>query len=223
MLMVILRHGDCIVSRTSAALIEPLGGNFMSFMEVPIFPLSTVLAPGGPLLLRIFEPRYLDMIGKCLRTDSGFGVSLIQEGTESGTAKVHLLGTLAKIADWYQYDDGVLGITAIGLQRYRLHGTQRKTDGLMVGQVTLLPREVPQALPEQYAYLAEVVKRVMGQMGPQYDLIEQDYESATWIGFRLLEVLPLSDEQKQFGLEIIDPIERLEMVARVVDKMGVER
>ena len=192
----------------------------MSLMEVPIFPLSTVLAPGGPLLLRIFEPRYLDMVGRCLRNDSGFGVSLIQSGVETGTTKVHMMGTLAKIADWYQYDDGVLGITAIGLQRYRLHGTDRKPDGLVVGQVALVKREKPQSLPQQYGYLADVVERVMGQMGPQYDLIEKDYESASWVGFRLLELLPLSDEQKQFGLEITDPIERLAMVASVVDKMG---
>jgi len=192
----------------------------MSYMEIPIFPLATVLAPGGPLLLRIFEPRYLDMVSQCLRHDSGFGVSLIQKGSETGPAAVHRMGTLAKIADWYQYEDGVLGITAVGLQRFRTYQTEKKRDGLIIGQVALVNRETPQPLPEQYGYLADVVERIMGQLGSHYDLIEKDFNNASWIGFRLMEALPLTDEQKQFGLEITDPIERLEMVAAVVDKLG---
>ncbi|MFK8031661.1 MAG: LON peptidase substrate-binding domain-containing protein [Gammaproteobacteria bacterium] len=195
----------------------------MSYMEIPIFPLSTVLAPGGPLLLRIFEPRYLDMVAKCLSGDSGFGVSLIQEGTETSSSKVHAIGTFAKIADWYQYDDGLLGITTIGLQRYRLVDTFVKEDGLLVGQVTLLNREEPEPLPAQYRHLADVVERVLGEIGSHYDIIERDYANASWVGYRLMELLPLTNEQKQFGLEITDPIERLEMVATMVEKMeGLE-
>ncbi len=194
----------------------------MSFVQLPIFPLSTVLAPGGPLLLRIFEARYLDMVSHCLSHESSFGVSLIREGSETGDAQVHELGTFAKIADWYQYEDGVLGITAVGLQRYRLHDTSRRPDGLLIGQVSLLKRETPVPLPPEFGYLADVVKRVMAQMGSHYDLIEQDYDNASWIGFRLMELLPLSDQQKQFGLEITDPLERLEMLSAVVDKIGTK-
>lgn len=192
----------------------------MSFMEIPIFPLSTVLAPGGPLLLRIFEPRYLEMVAGCLKNDSGFGVSLIQEGVETGPASVHRMGTFAKIADWYQYDDGLLGITAVGLQRYRLHETRKKENGLLVGQVSLVQRESPLPLPAEYQHLAAVVERVLDQIGEHYDLIERDYSNASWVGFRLMEFLPLSDEQKQMGLEITDPMERLAMVAEVVNTMG---
>lgn len=191
----------------------------MSYMEIPIFPLSTVLAPGGPLMLRIFEPRYVDMVAKCLSQDSGFGVSLIQDGSETAAAKVHAIGTFAKIADWYQYDDGLLGITTIGLQRYRLIDTTVKEDGLLVGQVTLLKREEQEPLPAQYRHLAGVVERVLDQIGSHYDFIERDFTNASWVGYRLLELLPLTNEQKQFGLEITDPIERLEMVAGVVEKM----
>ncbi|MEM7083562.1 MAG: LON peptidase substrate-binding domain-containing protein [Pseudomonadota bacterium] len=191
----------------------------MSYMEIPLFPLSTVLTPGGPLLLRIFEPRYLEMVGKCLSSDSGFGVSLIQEGSETATDKVHAIGTFAKIADWYQYDDGLLGITAIGLQRFRLVDTSVKNNGLLVGQVTLLNREPAVPVPAQYRHLAEIVERILGETGSHYELIERDFANASWVGYRLMEFLPLTNEQKQFGLEICDPIERLELLVGVVEKM----
>ena len=89
-------------------------------MQVPLFPLRTVLYPGGPLPLRIFEPRYIDMVSKCLKKDCQFGVLLIREGNEAGAASTYNIGTLARITDWYQGSDGLLGITAVGEQRFRL-------------------------------------------------------------------------------------------------------
>ena len=86
-------------------------------MEVPIFPLNTVLFPGGPLPLRIFEPRYIDMVSHCMKTESPFGVLLIREGSEAGQATTFDIGTLARITDLYQGSDGLLGVTAIGEQR----------------------------------------------------------------------------------------------------------
>ena len=88
-------------------------------MEIPLFPLHTVLYPGGPLPLRIFEQRYLDMISRCLKSESLFGVLLIKNGNEAGLAETWNVGTLAKIVDWYQGSDGLLGVTAIGQQRFR--------------------------------------------------------------------------------------------------------
>ena len=82
-------------------------------MQVPLFPLNTVLFPGGPLPLRIFEPRYLAMVSDCVSNDSPFGVLLIRKGGETGPASTHEVGTLARISDWYQGSDGLLGITAI--------------------------------------------------------------------------------------------------------------
>ena len=84
-------------------------------MQVPLFPLNTVLFPGGPLPLRIFEARYVDMISHCLKENASFGVLLIREGQEAGTpASTFEVGTLARIVDWYQGSDGLLGVTAIG-------------------------------------------------------------------------------------------------------------
>ena len=107
-------------------------------MEVPLFPLRTVLYPGGPLPLRIFEQRYLDMISRCMKTDSPFGVLLIRKGSESGPAETFDIGTLARITDWYQGSDGLLGVTATGTERFRLLSGRRESDGLLVGEVELL-------------------------------------------------------------------------------------
>ncbi|HKL63591.1 MAG TPA: LON peptidase substrate-binding domain-containing protein [Woeseiaceae bacterium] len=110
----------------------------MSDTEIPLFPLRTVLYPEGPLPLRIFETRYVDMISRCLREDAGFGVVLIREGTETGTASTCATGTLAKIIDWYQGSDGLLGITAQGSRRFRLETVRQAPDGLNFGRVEWL-------------------------------------------------------------------------------------
>ena len=106
-------------------------------MEVPLFPLRTVLFPGGPLPLRIFEQRYLDMISSCLKRDEPFGVVLIRSGSEVGSAEVYDSGTLARITDWYQGSDGLLGITATGTDRFRIRSSSRQPDGLLIGDVEI--------------------------------------------------------------------------------------
>jgi Lon protease-like protein len=93
-----------------------------------------VLFPGGPLPLRIFEARYLDMISRCLKTDTPFGVLLIRDGDETGAARTHTVGTLARIVDWYQGSDGLLGVTAAGEQRFRLLDVGIQPDGLNAGR-----------------------------------------------------------------------------------------
>ena len=110
-------------------------------MQVPLFPLNTVLFPGGPLPLRIFEPRYLGLVSRCLKSDMPFGVLLIRDGGETGPATTHNIGTLARITDWYQGSDGLLGITAIGEQRFRLIASERQDDGLNIGDVETLENE----------------------------------------------------------------------------------
>ena len=90
-------------------------------IQIPLFPLGTVLFPGGPLPLRIFEPRYLDMVSDCLRNDKAFGVCLIKDGREVGEpAQPFDVGTMAKIVDWDRTDDGLLAITALGTSRFRI-------------------------------------------------------------------------------------------------------
>ena len=192
-------------------------------MQVPLFPLNTVLFPGGPLPLRIFEPRYLDMISSCLRSDAPFGVVLIREGHETGPATTYDVGTLARITDWYQGSDGLLGITAVGERRFRVLSKSRQRDGLNIGDVEIIDTEPSAELPEEYQPMAQILAGVLGNLGRLYESLDTNYEDAGWVGYRFAEILPIAPEQKQSCLEIEDPIERLRVVREVLrDVRGSE-
>jgi Lon protease-like protein len=185
-------------------------------MRVPLFPLQTVLYPGGPLPLRIFESRYLDMISQCLKDESHFGVLLIREGDETGPATTHDVGTLATITDWYQGSDGLLGITAVGVERFRVQGSTRLSDGLNVGDVQPLGTDESRELPEEFRPLAHILAGVLDDLGKLYEDVEKRYDDAGWIAYRYAEILPITPEQKQLCLETEDPIERLSMMREVL-------
>lgn len=169
--------------------------------------------------LRIFETRYLDMIGRCMKDERGFGVLAIRDGTGTGAAEVHQVGTLASIVDWYQFDDGLLGITVLGQMRFMLHSVRQRSDGLNVGEVDFLEQEMEIELPERYHDLLTLLQNVMSELEAQYRFVEKDYGDAGWVGCRLAEVLPLSLEQKQMCLEISDPIRRLDVLLPMVESM----
>ena len=181
--------------------------------EVPVFPLNTVLLPGGALPLRIFETRYIDMVRRCLREDAGFVVTQIAAGSETGSARFHAVGTLAKICDFDQYEDGLLGITGIGEQRVQIVEARQLEDGLHVGRVAQLAADTEADLPEEYTYLARLLEQFIDQIGGHYDALKKDYASAGWVGSRLAELLPISGDLKQACLELTQPIERLELLA----------
>src|SRR5215472_14441288 len=101
--------------------------------ELALFPLNTVLFPGGALPLRIFETRYLDMVSRCLKEGQGFGVCLIREGAETGAAKIHMAGTLAEIGDWSRGEDSLLHILVRGTRRFRVSALRQQPDGLNLG------------------------------------------------------------------------------------------
>ncbi len=186
-------------------------------MEVPLFPLRTVLYPGGPLPLRIFEPRYLDMVSKCIKDSSPFGVLLIKAGSEAGPATTYDVGTLARITDWYQGSDGLLGITAVGDERFRLVSSSRQPDGLAIGDIELIPTETTRTLPDEYRPLANILSGVLDDLGRLYEPLDKRYDDAGWVGYRFAEILPISPEQKQSCLEADDPVGRLEMMREVLD------
>lgn len=186
-------------------------------MRIPLFPLNTVLFPGGPLPLRIFETRYIDMISERVQKDAPFGVLLIREGNEAGSSSTHEVGTLAKISDWYQGSDGLLGVTAIGGQRFRLLSADRQPDGLNVGEVELLPDEEPLALPDKYKGMVDILGGVLDDLGRLYESLERHFDDAGWVTYRFVEILPLELEQKQQCLENSDPAERLKLVIQLLD------
>ena len=155
-----------------------------------------MLFPGGPLRLRIFEPRYLDMVSRCMREDSGFGVALIVAGREAGgAAQTVEIGTLARIVDFEQLEDGLLGITARGERRFRIVHIHQESDGLNVCQVEWLDDEARAEVPPQHAVLAELLRRALEQIGPAYGEVTPAYEDATWVGMRLAEILPLARDR----------------------------
>jgi len=190
-------------------------------MEVPLFPLRTVLYPGGPLPLRIFEQRYLDMVSRCISEEEPFGVLLIRTGGETGPAETYGTGTLALITDWYQGSDGLLGVTATGQQRFRLISSRREHDGLLVGEIELLPAGQVCPLPDDCRPLAQILSGVLDDLGRLYEDVDKDYDDAGWVGFRFAEILPLTPEQKQACLETDDPLERLESMRKVLEAVRV--
>ena len=186
----------------------------MSGAALPLFPLNTVLFPGGPLSLRIFEPRYLDMVRRCGREQSVFGVVLILAGAEVGeVTSVAGAGTTARLVDFTTRADGLLGIDCVGEQRFRLLRRWQQPDGLNWAEVEYLPAEPPCALPAAFQHLAQLLRELLPRLADAYARVPVRYEDAGWVGNRWAELLPLAAAQKQRLLELTDPIERLTQVA----------
>lgn len=185
---------------------------------LPLFPLNTVLFPGGPLRLRIFEPRYLDMISHCMRESSNFGVALIVEGREAGgKARTTGVGTTARIVDFERLEDGLLGITAHGDRKFSIIKVKTQSDGLNVANVNLLEAEPAIRIPDDLGILAELLKQAFVQVGAAYGDEVPRYDDASWVGMRLAEILPLPMPEKQQCLEMNDPVARLRLLRERLD------
>lgn len=176
--------------------------------ELPLFPLQTVLLPGGPLALRVFEPRYLDMVARCLRGENRFGVVAIRQGAEVGEATTYDFGTSAEIVDWSQERGGLLRIVAHGRDAFTIDSSRREADGLYVGNVTWLDAVPPQALPSEHASLSALLRRLVEPL-PLYRALPAAFDDAVWVGSRLVEILPLELSLKQSLLETRDAVQRL--------------
>jgi Lon protease-like protein len=178
--------------------------------SVPIFPLQTVLFPGSMLPLRIFEARYMDMAKGCLKTGDPFGVCLIREGAEVGAPAVpETVGCLARIADCDMEELGILKVRAEGLERFRLRDTRVEKQGLIVGDIERLPAEAKAPGAPGLADCALFLQKVFAAIGNERFAGEPAYEDATWVGFRLAEVLPLRNDVRQKLLELTDAELRL--------------
>ena len=196
-----------------------------TLQELPLFPLKTVLFPGGVLPLRIFETRYLDMVSRCMRTDSGFGVVTIHEGNEAGgqPTSIHPVGTLARIVDFDQTDDGLLGITCLGVQRLRVVGHRVQPDHLLIGQVLWLPDDPVESPLPGHEPLARVLRDLLEneELQSYAQFLAPDWENAAWIGNRLTEILPLPLEIRQALLEMTEPRERLDILLALFQEQRI--
>ena len=177
---------------------------------VPIFPLQTVLFPGGALPLKIFEVRYVDMAKACLKDKSLFGIALIREGQEVGTPAVpENVGCLARIADCDVEELGVLKVRAEGVERFRLVSSEVNKQGLIIGEVERVDTEAETSTAPGLEECAEFLRKAIVGIGAERFVEPFRFDDATWVGFRLAEILPLRIDVKQKLLELTDATMRL--------------
>lgn len=191
-------------------------------LDLPLFPLGTVLFPGGFLPLRIFEPRYLEMVAACMQQQAPFGVVLIRDGKEVGVAaEPHDVGTLAAIVDFDKGKDGLLMIACIGGERFRILERRIEANRLQRATVELLPAAEDRVLPPEYESLATFLRAVVNQPGLSRRIAppDIDYTSPREIGYRIAELLPVPPPAQQRLLEIEDPIERLAEISGLIRGM----
>jgi Lon protease-like protein len=186
--------------------------------EIPLFPLKTVLLPANTLGLKIFEPRYLDMIANCLRENSLFGVVLIHKGEETGIdTDVYSIGTTSTISDWEHRADGLLGITALGVERFEILSTRTQTDGLTLAEIKILEDNDSAEIPEQYHYMLELLDHISAQAGR----IKVDNQPFCQILYQLIYQLPIEAALKQRLLEIPDGVDRAVILHAELIRLGV--
>lgn len=191
---------------------------------IPLFPLRSVVFPGGRLSLQIFEQRYIDLVSRCMKTDSGFGVCLLLKGDElaqPGTQQqVSRVGMYCKIVDWDKLPNGLLGITVEGLRKFTVMDSWMSDNKLLMGSVRwesedFLGQPALPMSPDQDG-LVDLLRDLMA-----HPLIEElgvvmDFADQRQLGWRLAELLPIPVHQKQQLLEINDTSERLHEIENLV-------
>lgn len=209
--------------------------------SLPLFPLHAVLIPGAQLQLRIFEPRYLDLVRSCGRDDSGFGVCAILDGTESGAPAPSMdgqvsweagcrkrpipaaIGTEARIVDFTTLPDGLLGITVQGARRFHVERTRVRDNGLIVADVAWLDEPAAIPLAVEHDLLATLLRRLIEHMGGAHAHTDAAaYEDAAWVSWRLAELLPIALGDRQVLLQESDPEARLQHLLDLIPRLQPE-
>ena len=197
----------------------------MTSIDIPLFPLPAVLVPGGYLPLRIFEQRYIDMVRECSAHGSVFGVCLVNNSDKEKQPATHFrIGTTAEICDFSTLDDGLLGIVARGKQRFVIQQTRMRDNALLMAEVSLLAESEPVEVPEEYSVLSLIAGRFMEQLGSNFpEFRPDDLQDASWLGYRLTELLPLENQEKQTLMQITDPLDRLQVLLEVLPRFQEPR
>ncbi len=189
---------------------------------IPIFPLGTVLFPGGLLPLRVFETRYMDMTRERMKAQQPFGVCLISSGQEVGEAAVpESIGCLAHIRDWDMQDLGVLSLRTLGGQRFRIRDSEVTAQGLVRASVEMITPEPARTLPAEFAVCANLLEMVVVDKGAAVFAEPHQFNDATWVGYRLTEILPVPLAAKQRLLELDDSVLRLQILHRFLEQRGL--
>lgn len=187
---------------------------------LPIFPLSTVLFPGGEIVLRIFEPRYVAMVRRCLAENGPFGVCLIRAGFEVGTAAIpHEIGCTARISRWEEPAADRFLIRARGENRFRITTRAVADDGLISARTALLEPPDPMPLPEHFAPLRAMLEDAIERVGAEHFPAPQRLDDADWVACRIAEHLPITPERRQQLLEEDGPLQRLETISEILAEL----
>ncbi len=197
--------------------------------DLAIFPLNTVLFPGGVLPLRIFEARYIDMVRECTSADAPFGVCLITEGSEVGEAAQHeIVGCSARIVDFDADPRGLLNLRTIGEQRFRVIERRVADNGLIRADIELIEPDTASPVPQEFAGCATLVRRLVDDLearehDPMRRMIAEPYEfdSAVWVGNRLCEFLPIQPRARQKLMELEDAAARLSLIHQYLQQHGI--
>ncbi len=217
----------------------------LTLSQLPLFPLQTVLFPGGWMPLRIFEVRYLDMISRCHKAGAPFGIVCLSKGSEvrridpaappSGDAFAREvffpIGTLAHIERLERPQPGLLMIHCRGLQRFQIEASHQLTHGLWVADVSLQPPDVVVPVPDDLLSTRSALQRLLANLQEREptglsDLPLQppyQWDDSGWVANRWVELLPALPEIKQRLMMLDNPLLRLELVSDLLDQMGVER
>jgi Lon protease-like protein len=181
-----------------------------------LFPLHSVLLPGASLSLRVFERRYLDLVRECTRESRGFGVCLILIGDEVGApATPAKFGTQARIEDFSTGDDGLLHLRIRGGRRFRVGTTHVRDNGLLLADVEWCEFDPDDELHPEHATMGLILERILEQVGGEYaNPPPARMDEASWVGWRLAELLPLQESQRQALLQMDDPHARLDWMLR---------
>lgn len=191
-------------------------------LKLPIFPLRTVLFPGGLLPLRVFEARYMDMVKDCLKDDRAFGICSITSGTETGApAAFAPVGTIAKIINWDMPQLGILNLVTEGGSRFNATGHEVTANGLAMAEVTLLQEEDAEAAPGPPAVLVELLQKLIERVGAEHFTADRHFDDANWVSYRLTEILPIKLGVKQKLLDVNDSEVRLRVIAEFLRLQGM--
>ena len=213
----------------------------LTLTSLPLFPLSTVLFPGGLLPLQIFEVRYLDMIGKCHKAGAPFGIISLTEGSEvrrpkdsgpSGDGFANeafcSVGTLASITEFSVPQPGLMMIRCVGTQRFEISAREKLKHGLWIANVTRLDDDqaipVPEDLQRTASALGKLIKSLQERRVPEDQmplLPPYQLDDCGWVANRWCELLPMPLELKQRLMELDNPLLRLELVSDILDRTGI--
>ena len=175
-----------------------------------LFPLNTVVFPGGLLPLRIFEQRYFDMVKRAIADNTPFGICAIREGSEVGT-RVH-------ITDWDMPQTGILHIETQAAERFVVRSTRTEPSGLLIGSVDAVSVEPAIAVPDELELAVEILRHIIDEYGDAHFPAPHEFGNAVWVGYRLSEVLPLKRSIKQNLLEMNDSVMRLRILTEFLKK-----